>query len=156
MSRRNAAQVRKVLPDPKYDSLVVAKLINQVMLDGKKGTAQSIVYNALDTLAEKSNMGVIEALDKVFENAMPLVETKPRKVGGASYQIPVEVRPVRRQTLAIRWLVMFAKKRGERGMENKLAGELLDAFNNTGGTIKKKDDVHRMAESNKAFAHYKY
>ncbi len=156
MSRRNAAHVRKILPDPKYNSLVVAKLINQVMLDGKKGTAQSIVYNALEILAEKSNMSAIEALEKVFENVMPLVETKPRKVGGASYQIPVEIRPVRRQTLAVRWLVLSAEKRGERGMENRLAGELLDAFNNTGGTIKKKDDVHRMAEANKAFAHYKY
>ncbi len=156
MSRRNAAPVRKILPDPKYQSLVVAKLINQVMLDGKKGIGQNIVYDALDILADKTQTGAIEALDKVLENVMPLVETKPRKVGGATYQVPVEVRPARRQTLAIRWLVLFAKKRGERGMENRLAGELLDAFNNTGGAIKRKDEVHRMAEANKAFAHFKY
>ena len=119
MSRRNAAPVRKILPDPKYQSLVVAKLINQVMLDGKKGIGQNIVYDALDILADKTQTGAIEALDKVLENVMPLVETKPRKVGGATYQVPVEVRPARRQTLAIRWLVLFAKKRGERGIYHR-------------------------------------
>jgi len=156
MSRRNAAPIRKILPDPKYESLVVAKLINQVMKDGKKGIGQEIVYQALDILAEKTGIGAMEALDKVLENAMPLVETKPRKVGGATYQVPVEVRPARRQTLAIRWIVMFARKRGERGMEQKLVGELLDAYNNTGGAVKRKDELHRMAEANKAFAHFKY
>lgn len=156
MSRRNAAQVRKVLSDPKYDSQVVAKLINQVMIDGKKGIAQNLVYDALDVLAEKTELSAMEALDKALENVMPLVETKPRKVGGANYQVPVEVRPARRQTLAIRWIVLFAKKRSERGMENRLAGELVDAFNATGGAVKRKDELHRMAEANKAFAHFKY
>ncbi len=156
MSRRNAAQVRKVLSDPKYDSQVVAKLINQVMIDGKKGIAQNLVYDALDVLAEKTELSAMEALDKALENVMPLVETKPRKVGGATYQVPVEVRPARRQTLAIRWIVLFAKKRSERGMENRLAGELVDAFNATGGAVKRKDELHRMAEANKAFAHFKY
>ena len=156
MSRRNAAPVRKILPDPKYNSLVVAKLINQVMLDGKKGISQGIVYDALQILEQKTGLSAMEALDKVLENVMPLVETKPRKVGGASYQVPVEVRPARKQTLAIRWIVLFAKKRGERGMENRLAGELFDAYNSTGGAVKRKDEVHRMAEANKAFAHFKY
>ncbi|MBR1925511.1 MAG: 30S ribosomal protein S7 [Clostridia bacterium] len=156
MSRRNSAPVRKILPDPKYNSLVVAKLINQVMIDGKKGISQSIVYDALDVLEQKTGLSAMEALDKVLENVMPLVETKPRKVGGASYQVPVEVRPARKQTLAIRWIVLFAKKRGERGMENRLAGELFDAYNSTGGAVKRKDEVHRMAEANKAFAHFKY
>ena len=156
MSRRNAAPVRKILADPKYNSMVVAKLINQVMLDGKKGIAQTIVYDALDALAEKTGIGAMEALEKAMENVMPLVETKPRKVGGASYQVPVEVRPARRQTLGIRWIVLSAKKRGERGMEQRLAGELLDAFNSTGGAFKRKEEVHRQAEANKAFAHFKY
>ena len=156
MSRRNAAPVRKILADPKYNSMVVAKLINQVMIDGKKGIAQTIVYDALDVLAEKTGNGAMEALEKAMENVMPLVETKPRKVGGASYQVPVEVRPARRQTLAIRWIVLFAKKRGERGMEQRLAGELLDAYNATGGAFKRKEEVHRQAEANKAFAHFKY
>lgn len=156
MSRRNAAPVRKILPDPKFQSQVVAKLINQVMIDGKKGIGQGLVYDALDILAEKTGVGAMEALDKALENVMPLVETKPRKVGGATYQVPVEVRPARKQTLAIRWIVLFAKKRGERGMENRLAGELVDAFNSTGGAVKRKDEVHRMAEANKAFAHFKY
>lgn len=156
MSRRNSAPIRKILPDPKYNSLVVAKLINQVMLDGKKGISQRIVYDALDVLAQKTGIGAMEALEKALENVMPLVETKPRKVGGASYQVPVEVRPARRQTLAIRWIVLFAKKRGDRGMEQRLAGELLDAYNATGGAVKRKEEVHRMAEANKAFAHFKY
>ncbi len=156
MSRRNAAPVRKVLPDPKYSSVVVTKLINQVMLDGKRGIAQEIVYKALETLESKTGSPAMEALDKVFENVMPLVETKPRKVGGATYQVPVEVRAARKQTLAIRWIVLFAKKRSERGMENRLAGELLDAFNGTGGAVKRKEELHRQAEANKAFAHFKY
>ncbi len=156
MSRRNSAPVRKVLPDPKYGSVIVTKLINQVMLDGKRGIAQEIVYDALTTLEGKTNVKAMEALDKVFENVMPLVETKPRKVGGATYQVPVEVRPARKQTLAIRWIVLFAKKRSERGMENRLAGELLDAFNGTGGAVKRKEELHRQAEANKAFAHFKY
>ena len=156
MSRRNAAPVRKVLPDPKYGSIVVTKLINQVMLDGKRGIAQEITYKALEVLEQKTGTKAMEALDKVFENVMPLVETKPRKVGGATYQVPVEVRAARKQTLAIRWIVLFAKKRSERGMENRLAGELLDAFNGTGGAVKRKEELHRQAEANKAFAHFKY
>lgn len=156
MSRRNAAPVRKVLPDPKYGSVVVTKLINQVMLDGKRGIAQEITYKALEILEQKTGVKAMEALDKVFENVMPLVETKPRKVGGATYQVPVEVRAARKQTLAIRWIVLFAKKRSERGMENRLAGELLDAFNSTGGAVKRKEELHRQAEANKAFAHFKY
>jgi len=156
MSRRNSAVIRDILPDPKYNSTIVGKLINQIMVDGKKGIAQNIVYDALDILAEKSGMTTMEAFDKVMENAMPMVETKARKLGGATYQVPVEIRPARRQTLAIRWLVLFAKKRGERGMEQRLGAEMVDAFNGTGGTIKKKDEVHRMAEANKAFAHFKW
>lgn len=156
MSRRNAAQVREILPDPKFGSLLVAKIINQVMKDGKKGIAESIVYDALDILEAKSGMKAMEALDKVMENAMPVVETKPRRVGGATYQIPIEIRPARRQTMAVRWLVKFAQKRNERGMENRLGAEFVDAFNNTGGAIKRKEEVHRMAEANKAFAHLKY
>ncbi len=156
MSRRNAAPVRSVLPDPVYDSVVVRKLINQVMLDGKLSIAERLVYDAMKILAEKTNEQPLDALTKALENASPIVETRPRKIGGATYQVPVEVRPARRQTLAIRWLVLYSKKRGERGMEHKLAGELFDAYNGTGGAVKKKDEIHRMAEANKAFAHFKW
>ncbi len=156
MSRRNSAPVRNVLPDPVYGSTVVRKLINQVMLDGKLSIAERLVYDAMNILAEKTNENALDALTKALENASPIVETRPRKIGGATYQVPVEVRPARRQTLAIRWLVLYAKKRGERGMENRLAGELFDAYNGTGGSVKKKDEVHRMAEANKAFAHFKW
>ena len=126
------------------------------MIAGKKGIAENIVYKALDILEEKSGMSAMEALDKVLENTKPVIETKPRRVGGANYQIPVEVKPARAQTLAIRWLVNFAKKRNDRGMENRLGNELVDAFNGTGGAIKRREEVHRMAESNKAFAHFKF
>ena len=156
MSRRNAAPVRSVLPDPVYNSIVVRKLINQVMLDGKLSLAERLVYDAMNILAEKTNEPAMDALTKALENVAPIVETRPRKIGGATYQVPVEVRPARRQTLSIRWIVLFAKKRGERGMENRLAGELFDAYNGTGGAVKKKDEVHRMAEANKAFAHFKW
>ncbi len=156
MSRRNAAPVRSVLPDPVYNSIVVRKLINQVMLDGKLSLAERLVYDAMNILAEKTNEPAMDALTKALENVAPIVETRPRKIGGATYQVPVEVRPARRQTLSIRWVVLFAKKRGERGMENRLAGELFDAYNGTGGAVKKKDEVHRMAEANKAFAHFKW
>ncbi len=156
MSRRNAAQVREILPDPKFGSLLVAKIINQVMVDGKKGIAEGIVYDALEILENKTGLSAMEALDKVMENTMPVVETKPRRVGGSNYQIPVEIRPARRQTLAVRWLVKYAQKRNERGMEQRLGSELVDAFNNTGGAIKRKEEIHRMAEANKAFAHLKY
>ena len=156
MSRRNAAPVRSVLPDPVYNSVVVRKLINQVMLDGKLSLAERLVYDAMNILAEKTKESAMDALTKALENVAPIVETRPRKIGGATYQVPVEVRPARRQTLSIRWVVLFAKKRGERGMENRLAGELFDAYNGTGGAVKKKDEVHRMAEANKAFAHYRF
>ena len=156
MSRRNAAQVREILPDPKFGSLLVAKIINQVMVDGKKGIAEGIVYDDLEILENKTGLSAMEALDKVMENTMPVVETKPRRVGGSNYQIPVEIRPARRQTLAVRWLVKYAQKRNERGMEQRLGSELVDAFNNTGGAIKRKEEIHRMAEANKAFAHLKY
>ena len=156
MSRRNSAPIRSVLPDPVYNSIVVRKLINQVMQDGKLSIAERLVYDAMQTLAEKTNEPALDALTKALENVAPIVETRPRKIGGATYQVPVEVRPARRQTLSIRWVVLFAKKRGERGMENKLAGELFDAYNGTGGSVKKKDEVHRMAEANKAFAHFKW
>ena len=155
MSRRNSAIVRDVLPDPKYSSTVVTKLINQVMLHGKKGIAQNIVYSAFDKLAEKTGESALEAFEKSLANIMPEVETRSRKIGGATYQVPTEVSPARKQTLAIRWLVLFAKKRSERTMEERLAGELIDAYNSTGGAVKKKEDVHRMAEANKAFAHFK-
>ena len=156
MSRRNSAPVRSVLPDPIYDSIVVTKLINQVMIDGKLSIAERLVYDAMNILAEKTNEPALDALTKAMENVAPIVETRPRKIGGATYQVPAEVRPARKQTLAIRWIVLYAKKRGERGMEHKLAGELFDAYNSTGGAVKKKDEVHRMAEANKAFAHFKW
>ena len=156
MSRRNSAPVRSVLPDPVYNSTVVRKLINQVMIDGKLSIAERLVYDAMTIASQKTNVSPMETLEKALENVGPVVETKARRVGGANYQVPVEVRPARKQTLAIRWIVLFAKKRGERGMENRLAGELVDAFNSTGGAVKRKDEVHRMAEANKAFAHFKW
>lgn len=157
MSRRNRAIKREVLPDPVYNSTLVTKLINQVMLDGKRGIAEGIVYGALNTLKEKTGSDVLVALNQVLENVKPVLETKGRRVGGAMYQVPMEIRPERRQTLGIRWLVLFARKRnGERTMEEKLAGELVDAFNGTGGAVKRKDEMHRTAEANKAFAHFRW
>ena len=156
MSRRNSATVREVLPDPKYNSTVVAKLINQVMLKGKKGIAQNIVYSAFDTLAQKTGETAMEAFEKALANCMPEVETRSRKLGGATYKVPTEVSPARKQTLAIRWLVLYSKKRGERTMAERLGAELVDAYNNTGGAVKKKEEIHRMAEANKAFAHFKW
>jgi small subunit ribosomal protein S7 len=156
MSRRNSAKKRNVLPDPKFNSVVVSKLINQIMLDGKKGIAQSIVYSAFNKAGEKLGQDGYEVFVKALENLMPVVETKARRVGGSTYQVPTEVRPERRQTLGIRMLVNFARKRSEYDMDNKLAGELVDAFNSTGGAYKKKEEIHRMAEANKAFAHYRY
>lgn len=156
MSRRNAAVKREVLPDPLYNSVLVTKITNQVMLDGKKGIAQSIVYTAMKTAAEKCNEEALNVLTTAIENIKPKLETKARRVGGANYQVPMEVRPERQQTLAIRWLIMCARKRNERGMENRLAAEIVDAFNNAGGAIKKRDDMHRQAEANKAFAHYRW
>ena len=156
MSRRNSAIKRTVLPDPKFNSIVVAKLINQVMMSGKKSIAQQIVYSAFDKAGEKLGMEGSAVFSKALENVMPVLETKARRVGGSNYQVPIEVRPERRQTLGIRWLVQFARERSERDMDNKLAGELVDAFNNAGGAVKRKEEMHRMAEANKAFAHFKF
>lgn len=156
MPRRNAAVKKEILPDPKFNSIVVAKLINQVMLDGKKSLAQSIVYSAFDKANEKLNLEGAQCFAKALENVMPVLECKARRVGGANYQVPIEVRPERRQTLGIRWLVQNARKRSEREMDTRLAMEIVDAVNGTGGTVKKKEEMHRMAEANKAFAHYRY
>ena len=156
MSRRNAAVKREVLPDPLYNSTLVTKIVNQVMLDGKKGIAQSIVYTAMQIAAEKCNDEALNVLTTAIENIKPKLETKARRVGGANYQVPMEVSAERQQTLAIRWLVMCARKRNERGMDKKLAGEIIDAFNQAGGAVKKRDDMHRQAEANKAFAHYRW
>ena len=156
MSRRNAAVKREVLPDPLYNSTLVTKIVNQVMLDGKKGIAQSIVYTAMKIASEKLNEEALTVLTTAIENIKPKLETKARRVGGANYQVPMEVSAERQQTLAIRWLVMCARKRNERGMENRLAAEIVDAFNQAGGAIKKRDDMHRQAEANKAFAHYRW
>ena len=157
MPRRNSAVKRDVLPDPLYNNKVVTKLVNQVMLDGKKGLAQSIVYGAFNIVQEKLGLDPIEAFTQALENVKPLLETKGRRVGGATYQVPMEIRPERRQTLAIRWMVMFARKRNsERTMEERLAGEIIDAYNNTGASVKRKEEMHRMAEANKAFAHYRW
>ena len=156
MSRRNSAIKRTVLPDPKFNSIVVAKLINQVMMSGKKSIAQQIVYSAFDKAGEKLGMEGSAVFSKALENVMPVLETKARRVGGSNYQVPIEVRPERRQTLGIRWLVQYARERSERDMDNKLAGELVDAYNNAGGAVKRKEEMHRMAEANKAFAHFKF
>ena len=157
MPRRNGAVKRDVLPDPKFNSKLVTKFINQVMYDGKRGIAQGIVYNAFNIIQEKTGNNAMDVFTQAIENVKPVLETKGRRVGGATYQVPMEIRPERRQTLAIRWIVFFARKRnGERSMEEKLAGELLDAYNNAGGAIKRKDEMHRMAEANKAFAHYRW
>ena len=157
MPRRYSAVKREVLPDPIYKSKVVTKLVNQVMESGKKGLAQRIVYGSFDIIKEKMDLEPIEVFNTALENIKPVLETKSRRVGGATYQVPMEIRPDRRQTLAIRWIVMFARKRGgEKEMNKKLASELLDAYNNAGGAVKRKDEMHRMAEANKAFAHFKY
>lgn len=157
MPRRNRPVKKDVLPDPIYKSKVVTKLVNQVMQDGKKGLAQRIVYGAFDIIQNKMGQEPLEVFTTALENVKPVLETKSRRVGGATYQVPMEIRPERRQTLAIRWMVSFARKRsGERGMDAKLAGEIMDAFNSTGASIKRRDEMHRMAEANKAFAHYKW
>ena len=156
MPRRSGVPKRDVLPDPVYGSKVVTKVINQVMLDGKKGTAQEIVYNAFDLIKEKMGIEPIEVFNQAISNLMPVLEVKARRVGGSNYQVPMEIRPERRQTLAIRWLVLYARKRGEKEMYLRLAGELMDAYNQTGAAFKKKEDVHRMAEANKAFAHFRW
>ena len=156
MPRRGNIAKRDVLPDPVYNDKVVTKLINQVMLDGKKGIAQGIVYDAFAAAAEKVGQEAKDMFVQALNNIMPMVEVKARRVGGANYQVPIEIRAERRQTLAIRWLVAAARKRGEREMAQRLAAELVDAFNNTGAAVKKKEDTHRMAEANKAFAHYRF
>ena len=156
MPRRGSVPKRDVLPDPMYGSKVVTKLINQIMVDGKKGTAQSIVYDAFNKMQEKTGVEAIEVFNQAMANVMPVLEVKARRVGGSNYQVPIEIRPERRQTLAIRWIVINAKKRNEREMCDRLANELVDAMNNTGGAVKKKEDTHRMAEANKAFAHYRW
>ncbi len=157
MPRRNSAVKKEVLPDPIYKSKVVTKLVNQVMMSGKKGLAQRIVYGAFNIIKEKMDLDPIEVFTTALENVKPVLETKSRRVGGATYQVPMEIRPERRQTLAIRWIVNFARKRsGERGMEARLAGEIMDAYNSTGASIKRRDEMHRMAEANKAFAHFKW
>ncbi len=156
MPRRGGVPKRDVLPDPVYNSKVVTKLINQIMYDGKRGTAQGIVYGAFETMSAKLGKDAMEIFEQAMNNIMPVLEVKARRVGGANYQVPMEIRPERRQTLAIRWLVIATRKRSERDMSQKLAAELMDAYNNTGGAVKKKEDTHRMAEANKAFAHFRF
>ena len=156
MPRRGKVPKRDVLPDPMYGSKVVTKLINQIMLDGEKSVAQKIVYDAFAIMSEKLNEDAMEIFNRAIGNVMPTVEVKARRVGGANYQVPIEIRPERRQTLAIRWIVLNTRKRSEREMSKKLAAELMDAYNNTGGSVKKKEDTHRMAEANRAFAHFRF
>ena len=156
MPRKGHTQKRDVLADPLYNNKVVTKLINNVMLDGKKGVAQKIVYGAFDKVAEKTGKPAIEVFEEAMTNIMPVLEVKARRIGGATYQVPIEVRPDRRQALALRWLVLYSRNRGEKTVEDRLANELMDAANNTGASVKKKEDMHKMAEANKAFAHYRF
>ena len=156
MPRKGYIAKREVLPDPIYKNRTVTKFINQIMLDGKKGTSEAICYNAFDTIREKTGKDPLEVFDTALKNVMPVLEVKARRVGGANYQVPIEVRSERRQTLGLRWLVAYARKRGEKTMQEKVAGELLDAANNTGGSVKKREDTHKMAEANKAFAHFRW
>ena len=156
MPRKDNIPVRQVLPDPLYNDVRVSKLINNVMLDGKKGLAQRICYDAFDIIKERTGEEPIEVFNKALENVMPLLECKARRVGGANYQVPLEVRPERRQTLGLRWIVAYARQRSERTMCERLANELIDAMNGTGGAFKKKEDMHKMADANRAFAHYKW
>ena len=156
MSRRGQISKRDVLPDPIYNSKLVTKLVNNVMLDGKKGVAQKIVYDAFAAVEAKLGQNPLEVFEEALENVMPVLEVKARRVGGSNYQVPMDVRPERRQTLGLRWMVSYARSRNERTMSERLAGEILDAKNSTGGAFKKKEETHRMAEANKAFAHYKF
>ncbi len=156
MARRRVAQKREILPDPKYKSELIAKFINMVMMHGKKSVAESIVYGALDNVAEKKHGEAQGILEVALDNVRPTVEVKSRRVGGATYQVPVEVRASRRNTLAMRWIIDAARKRGEKGMGARLAGELFDATENRGSAVKKREDTHRMADANKAFAHYRW
>jgi small subunit ribosomal protein S7 len=154
--RKGHIAKRDVLPDPIYNSKVVTKLINSIMIDGKKGVAQQICYDAFEIMAAKTGKDSMEIFEAAMNNVMPLLEVKARRIGGATYQVPIEVRPERRQTLGIRWILDAAGKRGEKYMRERLAGELMDAANNTGAAVKKREDTHKMAEANKAFAHYRY
>lgn len=156
MPRKGHIAKRDVLPDPVYNSKVVTKFINSVMEDGKKGVAQKICYDAFELIAQRSGKEALEVFEDAMNNVMPLLEVKARRIGGATYQVPIEVRPERRQTLGIRWMLIAARKRGEKLMSERVAGELLDASNNTGAAVKKREDTHKMAEANKAFAHYRY
>ena len=156
MSRRGQISKRDVLPDPLYNSKLVTKLVNNVMLDGKKGVAQKIVYDAFKVVEEKSGKNALEAFTTALDNIMPVLEVKARRVGGSTYQVPMDVRPERRQTLGLRWLVTYSRARGEKTMADRLAAEIVDAINGVGGAVKKREETHRMAEANKAFAHYKY
>ncbi len=156
MPRKGNVPVRTVLPDPLYNDVRVTKLINNIMLDGKKGLAQRICYDAFDAIKERTGEEPIEIFNKALENVMPQLECKARRVGGANYQVPLEVRPERRQTLGLRWIVAYARQRSERTMSERLASELIDASNGTGGAFKKKEDMHKMADANRAFAHYKW
>lgn len=156
MPRRGSVSMRDVLPDPLYNSKLVTRLINNIMYDGKKGVAQKIVYSAFDIIKEKTGKEPLEVFEQAMENIMPVFEVKARRVGGATYQVPIEVRPERRQTLGLRWLTTYSRARNEKTMRERLSGEILDAINNVGGSVKKKEDTHKMAEANKAFAHYRW
>ena len=156
MPRRGNVAKRKVLADPIYNSKVVTRLVNYIMLDGKKGVAQEIVYDAFNIVKEKTGNDPLEMFEKAMENIMPTLECKPRRVGGANYQVPLEVSPARRETLGLRWLTAYSRARGEKTMSARLAAEIIDATNGVGGSVKKREDTHKMAEANKAFAHYRY
>lgn len=156
MPRKGPVTKRDVLPDPLYNSKLVTRLVNRIMIDGKRGKAQSVLYNAFDLIKERSGNDPMEVFEQALKNIMPVLEVKARRVGGANYQVPVEVRPDRRTTLGLRWLVNYARLRGEKTMEERLANEILDAANNTGAAVKKREDTHKMAEANKAFAHYRW
>lgn len=156
MPRKGSTQKRDVLPDPLYKDKVVTKLINNIMLDGKKGVAQKIVYGAFDNVREKTGKEPLEVFGEAMANMMPVLEVKARRIGGATYQVPIEVRPARRQALALRWITLYSRKRGEKTMIDRLANEIMDAANNTGASVKKKEEMHKMAEANKAFAHYRF
>ena len=156
MPRKGHIAKRDVLPDPIYNNKVVTKLINNIMLDGKKGVAQKIVYGAFDRIAEETGKDALEVFTEAMNNIMPALEVKARRIGGATYQVPIDVRPDRRQALALRWITLYSRKRSEKTMVERLAKELMDAANNTGASVKKKEDMHKMAEANKAFAHYRF
>lgn len=156
MPRRGNVPKREILPDPIYNSVLVTKLVNSIMLDGKKGVAQKVVYGAFDIIQEKTGKDALEVFRDALENIMPTLECKTRRVGGANYQVPMEVRPTRRQTLGLRWLTNYSRARSERTMKERLAGEIMDAYNNAGNAVKKREDTHKMAEANKAFAHFRW